>query len=435
MKRAPIVYLPMEFAAREFEGKALIAATLAKRGYGVLFGEQWTIGTNFQRLPPGAVLFKSFNTLHRPAMTAARTYGHNVFVLEEELLARTDAKSIAGFCAEGIFDAPDVILTNSAFEKEVLTRVAPRPPKIEVCGNPRVDILKPSHRGFFKRDIDAVRSRFGDFVLVNTNFGVINSFCVDLEEVTRIHVQSGFVRPGDPDSVREWSDHIEFEQLNKAAMTTAIIDLSRRKPALNIVLRPHPAEAVERWDGVFSDCPNVAVVREGPHVPWTLACNLLLHTSCTTGFEAYVGGKTALSLVAKPNWISQSFISNRLNPVFTDPLKLVDAAQSYLETGEVPVGALKAAEAEHFVWNIGDKNAANRIATLLTRDLPAPRGKVALPALQLFDRQPQHKKKFSLSIADCADAVGRIFAIIGQPPPINLDQVGDSLFYFSPASK
>jgi surface carbohydrate biosynthesis protein len=432
-KRFPIIYLPVEIGVREFDGKALLAAVLAKRGYCVLFGEQWTIGTNFARLPPGAVLFKSFNALHHPAMRAARAH-HKVFVLEEELLAHTEAKAIANYCAAGIFDLPDTVLANGAFEKAALGDLSGGKLNIEVTGNPRIDLLKPSCRSFFKREIDAILGRFGEFVLVNTNFGIINSDCADLEEVTRIHVEAGFVKLDDPASVGAWNDQVEFERLNQAAMIAAVKDLSRRRPALNIVVRPHPAEAMARWEGVFDEFPKISIVREGPHAPWTLACKALLHTSCTTGFEAYVAGKAAFSLVVKPNWISQSFISNRLNPMFTDAGMFVDAADAYLARGEIDTSAnLTAAAAEHYVWNIGDKNAANRIATLLTGDLPKPRGKVALPPLEIFPRQPQHKAKFTLSLADCGDALGRIFHIIGQPGPVNLEHIGDSMFYVSPA--
>lgn len=434
VKRSPVVYIPIEFGAREFDGKALLAATLAKRGYCVLFGEQWTIGTNFARLPPGAALFKSFNALHRPAMAAARAAGHHVHVLEEELLAHTEAKAIGNFCTEGIFKVPEVIIANGEFEKATLVGFGASAARVEVAGNPRIDILKPAFRAFYQREVDAIRARFGRFVLVNTNFGTVNSFCVDLDEVTRIHVQAGFVKPHDPDSIAAWNDQIEFEQLNKAAIISAVKDLCRRRPDLTVVIRPHPAEDLARWNGVFAALPRVSVVREGPHVPWTLACDLLLHTSCTTGFEAHVAGRNALSLVAKPNWISRSFISNRLNPMFDDPAMLAEAASAALETGAVAEGSLGRAGAEHYVWNIGERNSGNRLATVLTRELPGPRGKVALPALEIFKRQPQHKAKFSLSLAACGDAVGRIFGIIGQPPPLTLDQIGDSLFYLAPAA-
>jgi surface carbohydrate biosynthesis protein len=435
MRHFPIIYLPVELGAREFEGKALLAAVLAKRGYSVLLGQQWTIGTNFDILPPGAVLLKSFNVIHRPAMLAAKQYNFRTFLLEEELLSHTEKKAIAGFCTDGVFDIPDMILANGAHEKEVLIELGGRKDRIEVTGNPRADILKPAYHRFYKREIDAVRAHFGAFVLVNTNFGIVNSIYRDLHEVTRVHVEAGFIRPDDPASISSWDDQVEFERLNKAAMIAAIKDLCGRRPDLNVVVRPHPAESLEHWAGVFDSCPKVSIVREGPHVPWTLGCELLLHTSCTTGFEAYVAGKTALSLVVKPNWISQSFIANRLNPLFTDEVKLIDAAVAYLDRGEITASAiLTPAEAERYVWNIGQKNAAHRIASLLTADLPSPRRAVPLPKLRMYERTEAQKQKFNMSGEACRDTLGRILDIIGKGRPFGADQVGDSLFYLSPTA-
>jgi hypothetical protein len=59
-----IVYLPIELLAREFDSKVLLAAELAARGVPVVLGQQWMLFENLERLPPGVVLFKSFNRIH-----------------------------------------------------------------------------------------------------------------------------------------------------------------------------------------------------------------------------------------------------------------------------------------------------------------------------------------------------------------------------------
>jgi hypothetical protein len=173
-------------------------------------------------------------------------------------------------------------------------------------------------------------------------------------------------------------------------------------------------------------------------VPWTLACKMLLHTSCTTGFEAAVAGKMSMSLVPLQSWLTESFISNRLNPVFADPIAMVDAVEAYLDHGQTPAAGpshLSPGEAADFVWNISDKNSAQRLSALLTKDLPSPRGKVPLPPLVPYDRGETQKRKFTVSLEECGDVLARILGIIGKGQPFGVDQVGDSLFYLSPAAK
>jgi len=433
--RYPIVYLPIEFGSREFDSKALLATVLAGRGYTVIIGQQWMLISNLERLPPGTALFKSFNNIHHAGMRLAKKAGHRVIVLEEELLAHIEKKAIANYCTKDIFTLPDAIFANGQFERDVLTELSGGRIPIEVAGNGRVDILKPAYRSFFQRDIDAVRARFGDFVLINTNFGITNTLWDSLEHVTAIHVHAGFIRLDDPASVKAWDDQVEFEHVNKAAILKAITELSRRRPQQRIVVRPHPGEALERWNGVFDAHPNVSIVREGAHVPWTLSCKILLHTSCTTGFEARAAGKMALSLVAKPNWISDSFISNKLNPFFTDPIKLVDATEAYLDRGEMPVAAeFSVSEAEHYVWNIAGHNGVERLADLLTQDLPAPGGTIPFSPIANVPRDEKTKGKFNISAQQAGDIFQRILMTGAAKKPIGFQEIGESLFIVGPAA-
>src|SRR5262249_20250536 len=159
---------------------------------------------------------------------------------------------------------------------------------------------------------------------------------------------------------QSWEDELAFESANRAAMHKAIGELARRRPAQKIVVRPHPSENPRRWDGLFADCGNVAIVREGSHVPWTLACSVLLHTSCTTGFEAHVGGRTALSLVPQPSWVSSTHVANHVNPTFATPEEVVAAAESVLDGGVFPTDPARARAAERYVWNCGSNSGTQR---------------------------------------------------------------------------
>lgn len=431
-KRFPIVYLPVEFKSREFDSKALLAATLASRGYPVVIGQQWMLNDNLERLPPGLILFKSFNSIHHPPMLRAKKAGHFIAILEEELLAHIEEKAIRNFCTDHIFELPNMIIANGAFEQEVLKRLSGGKARVEVAGNGRIDLLKPGYRSYYQKEIDAIRAKHGDFILVNTNFGIINTIWDSIEEVTRIHVEAGFVRPDDPASMQSWQDQIEFEELNKAAILEAIRELAQRRPGQKIVVRPHPAEDLNRWKEAFPGLPNVEIVREGPHVPWTLACRMLLHTSCTTGFEARVAGKAAFSLVPKPSWISDSFISNQVNPVFRNPGDLVAAVEKCLDGGEPSAPPPTVIPPSHFVWNFENENGTRRIADILTRELPPPKP-VALPPLDYQGREDRLKDKFALQEQECREVLEKVRAAAGITGQLAVREIGESLFYISPA--
>ena len=368
----PIIYLPIEFQSREFDSKVLLAATLTERGYTVVLGQQWLLYENISRLPPGVILFKSFNKIHQGAMAHARQSGHRVVILDEEMLAQTEVKAVEALCIEGIFQWPDLILADGQFDHDILKRLSNGRNRIEIAGNGRIDLLKPALRPLFQREIDEIVARHGDFVLVNTNFPIFNSIWQGVDQVTQIQKQAGFIKPDDPSSMQTWRDYLDFEDANRTAMHTAIRELARRRPKQHIIVRPHPGEELKRWDGLFDEYPNVKVIREGAHLPWTMASRLLLHTSCTTGFEAQVAGKVAFSLVPRTSWVASSLLSNKVNPTFSDPLAMVTAAEAVLDGKPAPSPQPQAPPPEHYVWNYASNSATDRIADLLLENLPRP---------------------------------------------------------------
>lgn len=427
----PIVYLPVEFRSREFDSKALLAARLAELGYPAVLGQQWMLYANLDRLPAGVVLFKSFNRLHQPAMLQARRAGHRVVAMEEELLAQAEEKAVATLCADGIFDAVDLLLAQGQFEYDVLKRVGGERARVEITGNGRIDLLKPGARSFFGRQIDDLRRRFGDFVLVNTNFSTVNSIWLSVEKVTETEIAAGFLDRRDDAAMGRWRNFIAYEEANRAAMHAAIRQLSRSRPSQSIVVRPHPGENLKGWEGVFADCRNVHVVREGSHVPWTLACRVLLHTSCTTGFEAYIAGQPALSLVPSRGWTSDSLLSNEVNPVFADPLQLVAAAEKILDGGGAPPPPPPGRAPQRYIWNLGEEEGSRRSAELLVAGLPGP-GPLALPALQNIARDDTLRAKFSMPAEECAETLQRLCDTFRIPLRMRVEALGDSLFLVAP---
>ena len=50
------------------------------------------------------------------------------------------------------------------------------PARIFETGNPRFDLLRPGLRELYRPDAEALRARFGDFILINTNFARYNHY-------------------------------------------------------------------------------------------------------------------------------------------------------------------------------------------------------------------------------------------------------------------
>ncbi len=425
----PILYLPIEFQSREFDAKVLLALTLAERGYAVVIGQQWMLAKNYESLPAGTVLFKSFNKIHHWAMEAARRGGHYLAALEEELLAQSEEKGVAFSCADGIFKLVDLILAHGEFEHNVMRRLNDGGARIEISGNGRVDLLKQEYRDLFRTRIDSIRNEHGDFVLVNTNFGIHNSVWKGADKVTEIGIKGGVIKPDDPQSMKDWQEYIDYEDANQKEVDSAIMDLCRRRPEQKIIVRPHPNEDLKTWEDKFANTKNVAIIRQGSHMPWTMAARVLLHTSCTTGFEAYVAETPAVSLVPFKSWITSSLLSNKVNPIFPDAMSVVDALEKILDGEAAPSPASAQHAPEYYVWNCKQNNAIARISDLLTEKLPKE-GRIELPAMGAFALNQKIREKFNVSLEECRAIAANIKAAARIESRIDIEPLQDSVFLF-----
>lgn len=429
-QRYPIVYFPVEFQSREFDSKILLALTLAQRGYAAVVGQQWMLSVNYETLPAGTVLFKSFNKIHHAAMQQARAGGHFVAALEEELLAQSEEKGVAFSCADGIFRLVDLILANGEFEQRVMASINNGSARIEISGNSRVDLLKPDFRDLFAEKIDQIKQEHGDYVLVNTNFGIHNSVWQSKESVTEIGIKAGVIKPDDPQSVKDWQEYIDYEDANRKEIYAAISELSGRRPEQKIIVRPHPNENLQTWEEKFGGVKNVAIIREGSHMPWTMAAKVLLHTSCTTGFEAYVAGTPAVSLVPYNSWVTSSLLSNKVNPIFPSASSVVDAIEKILDGATAPEPDAANRPPEFYVWNAKKNNAASKISDLLTQMLPA-QGRIELPSLRSLPLSPTLKAKFDVSLQECRETAARIRKAAKIDTEFDVEALQDSVFLIS----
>jgi surface carbohydrate biosynthesis protein len=425
-----IVYLPIEYRSREFDGKLALAVRLIQAGFVVVVGQQWGLTDSLKLLPTGIVLFKSQNRIHHGGMKAARQAGHMVVSLEEESLALTSELSIIRNCPPDTYGLVDYLLTTGEMEKQTHLRQGCDPNKLIVTGNPRVDILKPAFRPMFADAIDAIHARFGPYILINTNFGIKNSKWGSLEAVRKIEIAAGALNPNDPESVRVFEEITEFEEKNSQALFTMVEKLATSFPERTIILRPHPSEYLPKVAAQYSHLANVKVIHEGAHIPWTLGCDLLLHTSCTTGLEAAIAGKYAASLVTKENWTSRALLSNKINPVFSTVETIVENTRDVLE-GRPSIAPRPLSAFEDNIRNIGDTLSIDLITQFLAT-LPRDDGRISVSPLPNLQRHEMQVQKCSISKGEMKAALKTLTQILGLPAEPSIHTLADSLFLLPP---
>ena len=271
------IFLPIEVKSRELIPKLLFADLASREGYGVFIGRN---GMNISRdkFPQGLYFDKCLSphkiSAHR---LQVKTFGNTLVSLDEEGFI-TDEKTYAKarFTQESI-DLTSVIFTWGKKESSMILEQYKAKEKLRVSGSPRIDSWRPEFKYLFEPEMKDIHHRFGDFILVNSNFGAPPAL------------------PGDryDDAMKQYIDLLKEI---REKFIELIREIAKEFPSRNVVLRPHPGEDQGLWIAMKSELPkNVHIILEGSVSPWIRSASLLLHHNCTTAVEAWVSGTPAIS--------------------------------------------------------------------------------------------------------------------------------------------
>lgn len=305
--RKPTLIIPVENQVRELDPKLFLACAAADRGFPCVVGSRREIEFRIDTFPRSIYLSKSMTVRSALFFTVARKLGHEIVTWDEEALVHLPPRiyfsrrlsPLAIRYVSGLFAwGPD----NAALW-EGYAGLPPTTP-IHITGNPRADLLRPETRSFYRQEVEGIRKRLGDFILVNTNFNHVNAFYPGMNlflPAKRAGQRPKFGRAARGMTLEYAEGLRDHKQAVLDDFKKTIPALERDFPHCNIVVRPHPTENQETYRQIAARCSRVHVTNEGNVVPWLLATKAVVHNGCTTGLEAYVLGVPALSYRATVN--------------------------------------------------------------------------------------------------------------------------------------
>jgi surface carbohydrate biosynthesis protein len=322
-KPAKIIYFPMEIASRELDSRLLLAAIAAARGFEVVLGQKWLIERNIERMTPGVYCSKTLTVRDAKMLGRAKEAGYVVVAVDEEMAGLVVQDGRFWWVSADAVKETETVFVAGRHNAESFAQVFGRTGRqVQQAANPRWDLMRPELRSIYDEEVGAIKQRFGDFILVNSNLGFTNSEKGDADEMIRNMVRMGKIDPTDPRQARHLDEGKLMEAANKAALIELLSRLARQFPDLKVILRPHPSERLDVWHEWAAGVPNLTIIREGPAIPWIMASRLLIHTNCTTGVEAIALDKPAICIVPSDYDINNWYLSARVNPV----AKTVDQA-------------------------------------------------------------------------------------------------------------
>lgn len=290
--------IPVENQVRELDAKLLLACVAAERGLPVIIGSRTYINFAMPYLPRGLFLAKSLRSLSKLMLNLIRGLGHDIVAWDEESLVRyTSPEYYAWRYSQDTFKVIDRLFAWGEDDAEFFQSYEGyNGVPVHVTGNPRIDQLRPEVRGYFAEEVAALKARYGDFILVNTNFSFVNNFVPALNLIERDgHGQAQVSRTGRGMSLEFARGMAAHQQSIYDHFRDLLPRLAGWFPGQRIVLRPHPSENHDVWRDILCACPAVEVAHHGNVVPWLMAAKVLLHNGCTTAVEASVLDTPAVS--------------------------------------------------------------------------------------------------------------------------------------------
>lgn len=411
----PLFSLPIETLNRELLAKALLAGKAVDQGWAVLFGAQSCVCRMMQHCPAGVHLEISIPE-HKcqSRLTPLSHSGHRLVCLCEEgfiyhdgdvycssKVGESSLRLLDAFFATGQRQAGDL----RAFRDFTDSRLV-------VTGNPRFDLLHWPYRALYSDDVGMIGERTGTrFILFNSNLVAANPH-PSYGDLMQMFARTGRLSTDRQRSILEKRIALSRRLLSDYQEILSQLAYS----GITVVIRPHPSENHEFWSTFAASVgPRLKVIHEGSANAWSLAADLVIHTGCTTGVEAFLMQRPVIAYL--PEYLSDdTCISNRLGFQAATTEQLVTMAHSIMgktsdqaNSQSQRVAAEQRALAMHRVANSEEPFACDRILDALAR-LGVPRHPLSLIQSRLRRcRRPTlrrlltpHVRKLFLSLPDMA---------------------------------
>jgi surface carbohydrate biosynthesis protein len=291
-----VLLFPVETIARELDYRILLAAGLTKAGFRIFVGKHTALMAGLPAFQGACYLGKEVIRPYDPRNThdleRLRQYSLRFIHFDTEgavyLGQESDwRREMDSRLEPSVLGAEDAVFTWGQFQRDHYASRGKVP--VFVVGNPHFDLPKPKYRDYFRKDCSEIRAKYGNFVLINTNFAWANHGngfrqVFSLPQGYNLNDTSSIDR-----TIQGWLDNTRH-LTNFVELVHSILKYTNKR----VVIRPHPSESLDLYTTIFHGRDRVFVVRDGPAAPWLIAAEKVVHHGSTTAVEAWFADTPAI---------------------------------------------------------------------------------------------------------------------------------------------
>lgn len=361
------------YKARDLDGLALIGYHLRSRyGHQVEFSNGYRIEHKILKHAPDAIVLDHlvWDFKARQAQLAKRL-GMKVVVLPTEGFHKDkeEAVRIAGkltrtsqmvdcHFAWGDFVRDAVLEQRLTTAEQIHTVGCPR---FDFYSEPYLSLMRP--RAEFLSQL-GIKNTEAPVILwtTSTTYAWRNQQKMFRRHVTKGNLPAAEVRAYLEDGRNQFQTHSRL-----------VIELARRHPDWNFIIKVHPAEWINPYVALARDVPNVHLAFDAPIREFLYHCDVLLQRGCTTGTEAWMLNKPVLELEVGRYQLAPPTDYVEGNHVVFSVDEADTAIREYL--AGVEIGPAQQAARAAFIRNVYyriDGRSSERCAKIIDRVLTPP---------------------------------------------------------------
>jgi surface carbohydrate biosynthesis protein len=431
------IILPSENQTREYDGKLLLACVLAEKGFEVIVGARHDIHNRITSFPKSIYIAKDFRKPSERILSIIAKLGHCIVAWDEEGLVQPKPQVYyeRRYTKAAISHVREVFAWGPANENLMLA--APDWPGLPIhhTGNPRVDLLRPELRTFHAEAVATLKARHGRFVLFDSNFA---SFNPAIKSVAPILAQKSGAHSSYFENRKQLFEH--WKEL--------LPNLAKEIAPARLVIRPHPAEDHALWLALAKNSDAIDVIHDGSALPWILAAEVMVHSGCTTGLEAYVMGRVCFSFQPDD---AHSDLPDKLSVTVKSEADLIAGVKAVMTGQPLQLTGNQKTVAEQALFALQGPLAVDRIADVLKSLAETPdafgkrkiSGYLEAQARHIQKRftalMPGHKTSKAInqlrypgvSLQETTEKVQRFAEILQRFKSVQVQKIGDQIYRVS----
>lgn len=285
------ILLPIETINREIDFKIMLASILSGNDHKIFIGQHDFLMSLLPKMKGGIYIGKNVFS-RRSDLEKGEKYselknqGFDIIYLHEEGAVYAGSERdwehvIKKQYNLELFDGGDRVCVWGDFQKNIDLKRS-NGLNIYVTGHPRFDLYKKEWNSYFSVEVDEIKSKYGDYVLINGNYGIANhglgvsfvfsdNFNYVVNDISARINRVGFY---------------SYSTKQLVSIVELTHHLAVRYPSKKFIYRPHPSENHDYYKAIFGGVDNILVNHEGPVGPWILGAEAVIHDGCTTAIEA-----------------------------------------------------------------------------------------------------------------------------------------------------